>query len=83
MMQQRGAGGLIRHRFVRLPLLVVASLLLVLSPVAILGQPEDYYGAGGGGEDYQDYTDPYGQQDNLYADYAAHQQDKLSSGGGG
>lgn len=82
-MMQQGAG-LIRHRFVRLPILMVASLWLVLSPLATLGQPEDYYGAGGGGgEDYQDYTDPYGQQDNLYADYAAHQQDKLSSGGGG
>ena len=72
---------IVRHRLVHLPFLVVASLLL-LSPAAILGQPEDYYG-GAGGEDYQDYTDPYGQQDNLYADYAAHQQEKLSGGGGG
>lgn len=70
----------IRHRLAhRLPFLVVVSLL-VLSPFA-LGQPaEDYYA---GEQDYQDYADPYGQQDNLYADYAAHQQEKLSGGGGG
>ena len=35
-------------------------------------------GGGGSGDSYQDYTDPYSQPDNLYADYAA---TKMEGGG--
>lgn len=41
-----------------------------------------YNDQGGYGENYQDYADPYGQDDNLYADYAARQEMKESGGGG-
>jgi len=35
-------------------------------------------------QDYQDYPDNgYGEQDNLYADYAMKQQEKVDGGGGG
>lgn len=63
-------------RFVDLLLLV-----LLLSATTTRAQSaEDYYA----GDDYQDYADPYGgPQDNLYADYAAHQQEKMAGGGGG
>jgi hypothetical protein len=52
--------------------------------LASLGSAQEY--EQGGYEDYesyQDYADPYGQQDNLYADYAAHQQVKETGGGNG
>jgi len=35
------------------------------------------------GQDYQDYGDDYGQQDNLYADYAAKKEQKVGNSGGG
>eukprot|EP00560_Eucampia_antarctica_P005411 CAMPEP_0197836550 /NCGR_PEP_ID=MMETSP1437-20131217/29354_1 /TAXON_ID=49252 ORGANISM="Eucampia antarctica, Strain CCMP1452" /NCGR_SAMPLE_ID=MMETSP1437 /ASSEMBLY_ACC=CAM_ASM_001096 /LENGTH=213 /DNA_ID=CAMNT_0043442819 /DNA_START=68 /DNA_END=709 /DNA_ORIENTATION=- len=34
-------------------------------------------------QDYREYADEYGQQDNLYADYAIKQQNKGADGGGG
>ncbi|KAL7457184.1 hypothetical protein ACHAWC_008716 [Mediolabrus comicus] len=34
------------------------------------------------GQDYQDYADGY-EQDNLYENYAAKQQEKVDGGGGG
>jgi hypothetical protein len=33
------------------------------------------------GQDYQDYADGY-EQDNLYENYAAKQQEKVDGGGG-
>jgi hypothetical protein len=42
----------------------------------------DYGGAGGGDSSYQDYTDPYVQPDNLYADYAATKMEGGNKGGG-
>lgn len=49
------------------------AVLLTLSVVSAQGYDQGYEGYG---DDYQDYADPHGQQDNLYADYAAHQHDK-------
>ena len=77
-----------RPRFVSGPLfalLLVLLLSICLSPKhAVVVRAQDYYtGEDGAGEDYQDYADPYGQQDDLYADYAAHQQEKVHGGGGG
>ena len=75
----------IRRRFALFISLLVASLLIA-SPTTTRAQSEtDYYAAAGpGGDEYPDYgDDPYSQQDNLYADYAAHQQEKLTGGGGG
>lgn len=64
----------------------VPVVLILFSAVSTLAQSPDYgYDEGeAGGEYYQDYADPYGQQqDNLYADYASHQNEKLQGGGGG
>jgi hypothetical protein len=76
--------------FVLVQLLCGAALLsLKLSQAQVDyddGQADDGYigaGSGGGGGDYQDYADPYNNQDSLYADYAAHQQEKAGGGGGG
>lgn len=43
----------------------------------------DYDNYGGNDSSYQDYTDPYTQQDNLYADYAATKMDGGNGRGGG
>ena len=50
--------------------------LLVLAAILALTSGQDY-------QDYRDYADDYGQQDNLYADYAMKQQNKVDGGGGG
>lgn len=50
---------------------VFASVYLVISLTGTSAQNENYdYG------DYNDYTGDYGQQDNLYHDYAERQQTK-------
>jgi len=75
-----------RPRFVIRPhllALLIVLLSICLSPKHAVVRAQDYYGDDGAGEDYQDYADPYGQQDDLYADYAAHQQEKVQGGGGG
>jgi hypothetical protein len=64
--------------------------IIVIATIASIAQGQQYAEEGGYGEDYQDYADGYAQQDNLYADYAAKQQEKeagasgaASKGGGG
>jgi len=64
-------------------------LLVLLLLAAVLHAQETYaddgygYDQGGYGESYQDYADPYSQEDNLYADYANRQEAKEVGGGGG
>lgn len=43
----------------------------------------DYDNYGGNDSSYQDYTDPYTQPDNLYADYAATKMEGGNGKGGG
>ena len=50
--------------------------LFILAVILSLTSGQDY-------QDYRDYADDYGQQDNLYADYAMKQQNKVDGGGGG
>ena len=47
------------------------QLFLFLATIISIGFSQEYQDY-----DYQDYADGYGQQDNLYADYAMKQQDK-------
>jgi hypothetical protein len=67
---------------------VVLFFLLLLSSSSSSRAQEAGYAAEDGGADrregdsYRDYADPYGQPDSLYADYAAHQQDKVAGAGG-
>jgi len=59
-------------------------LLLTASSCGVLGQQNDYADYGDYNDqndyrdngDYQEYADDYGQQDSLYHDYAARQQEK-------
>eukprot|EP00521_Asterionellopsis_glacialis_P001404 CAMPEP_0195258966 /NCGR_PEP_ID=MMETSP0706-20130129/7688_1 /TAXON_ID=33640 /ORGANISM="Asterionellopsis glacialis, Strain CCMP134" /LENGTH=255 /DNA_ID=CAMNT_0040312385 /DNA_START=24 /DNA_END=791 /DNA_ORIENTATION=+ len=53
----------------------ILGLFLVVSLVLSQEYSQDY-------PDYQDYADSY-EQDNLYTNYAAKQQDKQGGGGGG
>jgi len=57
----------------------ILLLLLLLQASSGQAQQRDYGDYDGGGDDYQDYADPYSQQDNLYADYVAHQQEKRAA----
>jgi hypothetical protein len=59
-----------------LPRTYQSLLLLVVACLAVTGQQydQDY-------PEYQEYADDNGAADNLYADYAAHQQDKQGGGG--
>jgi hypothetical protein len=52
---------------------IAPSLLLLLGTAS--AQHADY-------ADYQEYADDYGQEDSLYHDYAARQQEKEVTGGG-
>eukprot|EP00562_Extubocellulus_spinifer_P007145 CAMPEP_0178516810 /NCGR_PEP_ID=MMETSP0696-20121128/25332_1 /TAXON_ID=265572 /ORGANISM="Extubocellulus spinifer, Strain CCMP396" /LENGTH=236 /DNA_ID=CAMNT_0020147151 /DNA_START=38 /DNA_END=748 /DNA_ORIENTATION=+ len=62
----------------------IAPLLLAVASVATIAQDSAYaqqdYGGDDYGESYQDYAE---QDDGLYANYAAKQQDKAAGGGGG
>jgi hypothetical protein len=65
--------------------LLLALLSLFVSIAA--QQPDyeyggDYSGDYGNGDSYQDYTDPYTQPDNLYADYAKQKMEAEGAGGG-
>jgi hypothetical protein len=61
---------------------LLASLLVLLASTSLIeGQSGDYADYGDY-QDYQEYADDYGQQDNLYADYAQRQQVKAAGGGG-
>lgn len=42
----------------------------------------DYDNNNNGGDSYQDYSDPYAQPDNLYADYAATKMEGAGAGAG-
>lgn len=55
--------------------------VLLASTSVVQGQGADY-SEYGDYQDYQEYADDYGQQDNLYADYAQRQQVKAAGGGG-
>ena len=54
------------------------SFLLVSSSLAQGSNDYDYgdYGGQGDYQDYQEYAGDYGQDDNLYHDYAQRQQNK-------
>ena len=53
----------------------------IFAVVAVsISQAQDYGGQYGGESNYQDFAD--GQDDNLYADYAAKQQEKAVGAGG-
>ena len=52
--------------------LVVSSYVMLSSLAAAQGGYDDYADY----QEYQDYNGDYGQQDNLYHDYAERQQSK-------
>lgn len=60
----------------------LASLLVLLASTSIVQAQGAEYSEYGDYQDYQEYADDYGQQDNLYADYAQRQQVKATGGGG-
>ena len=53
----------------------LGTLITSLALVAIKAYGQDY-------QDYQDYADGYAEHDNLYENYAMHQQEKEVGGGG-
>jgi len=54
-------------------LLIMAVACLSLAGAQSAGYADDY-------QDYGDYQDGYGQEDNLYADYAKSQELKATQG---
>ena len=70
----------------RLKSLTLMSLMvcLVWRSIEAQSSSSDYDNYGGNdSSSYQDYTDPYTQPDNLYADYAATKMDGGNTRGGG
>ena len=56
---------------------MIHRLLLVISYLLLAVAQQGEY------PDYQDFAGDYGQNDNLYHDYASRQQEKEIGGGGG
>jgi hypothetical protein len=65
--------------FSSLPLAVLLTVSLLIAPSTVTGQQYDQGGYGGDDQGYGDQDDF--AQDNLYADYAAKQQEKAVGGG--
>jgi hypothetical protein len=53
----------------------LSTLITSIAAVVVSASGQDY-------QDYQDYADGY-EHDNLYENYAMHQQEKEMGGGGG
>jgi hypothetical protein len=59
------------------------TILSIIKSTSVNAQSDYDYGNDSSSSSYQDYTDPYTQPDNLYADYAATKMEGGMNKGGG